>query len=107
MKPLNVFPYDSNVNFMRLRWVSLSVATLLMVVALGAMAKLQFNNGAYLEARAFSQRSLAAGANTREALLLASQIEDKLGDKAAAARYVQSMQALQQQAPTQRGTSRP
>lgn len=76
-------------------------------VALGGMARLKFQRGEYFEARAFSQRRLAAGTNSREALLLASQIEEKLGDKAAAARYVQSMQALQQQAPTQRGTSRP
>ena len=33
MKPFNVFPYDSNIDFMRMRWVSLSVAFLLMVVA--------------------------------------------------------------------------
>ena len=28
MKPFNVFPYDSNFNFMRLRWVSLAIAAL-------------------------------------------------------------------------------
>ena len=43
MKPFNVFPYDSNIDFMRLRWVSLSVALLLLVVALGAMATRGFN----------------------------------------------------------------
>ncbi len=43
MKPLNVFPYDSNFDFMRLRWVSLAVAALLMVVALGAMPLKGFN----------------------------------------------------------------
>ena len=43
MKPFNVFPYDSNIDFMRMRWVSLSVALLLMVVALGAMATRGFN----------------------------------------------------------------
>ena len=26
MKPFNVFPYDSNFDFMRLRWVSLAIA---------------------------------------------------------------------------------
>ena len=31
MKPFNVFPYDSNIDFMRMRWVSVSVAVLLMV----------------------------------------------------------------------------
>ena len=43
MKPFNVFPYDSNIDFMRLRWVSLSVALLLLVVALGAMVTRGFN----------------------------------------------------------------
>ncbi len=43
MKPFNVFPYDSNIDFMRLRWISLSVALLLMVVALGGMAARGFN----------------------------------------------------------------
>ncbi|MEO6155171.1 MAG: protein translocase subunit SecF [Thermomonas sp.] len=43
MKPFNVFPYDSNVDFMRLRWVSLMGAALLLVVALGAMATNGFN----------------------------------------------------------------
>ena len=43
MKPFNVFPYDSNIDFMRMRWVSLSVALLLMLVAIGAMATRGFN----------------------------------------------------------------
>lgn len=43
MKPLNVFPYDSNFDFMRLRWVSLAVAALLMFVAIGAIATKGFN----------------------------------------------------------------
>lgn len=43
MKPFNVFPYDSNIDFMRVRWISLSVALLLMLVALGAMATRGFN----------------------------------------------------------------
>ena len=43
MKPFNVFPYDSSIDFMRMRWVSLSVAVLLMVVAIGAMATRGFN----------------------------------------------------------------
>jgi len=37
MKPFNVFPYGSNFNFMRMRWVSLTVAALIMFVAIGAM----------------------------------------------------------------------
>ena len=43
MKPLNVFPYDSNFDFMRLRWVSLGVALVLMVIAIGAIAAKNFN----------------------------------------------------------------
>ena len=43
MKPLNVFPYDSNFNFIRLRWISLTVAALIMFVALGAMVFKGFN----------------------------------------------------------------
>jgi type IV pilus assembly protein PilF len=60
-------------------------------VALGAMASIAFRAGNYMEARAFSERRLAAASATPEALQLASQIEDKLGDSAAAARYVRRL----------------
>ncbi len=43
MKPFNVFPYDSNFDFMRLRWASLVVAALMMVVAIGAIPLKGFN----------------------------------------------------------------
>jgi len=43
MKPFNVFPYDSNINFMRLRWVSLAVAALIMFVGIGGMITKGFN----------------------------------------------------------------
>ncbi|HEU0307084.1 MAG TPA: protein translocase subunit SecF [Lysobacter sp.] len=43
MKPFNVFPYGSKIDFMRLRVVSLAVAALLMFVAIGAMAYNGFN----------------------------------------------------------------
>ncbi len=43
MKPFNVFPYDSNFDFMRLRWVSLAIAALLLVVAIGAITFKGFN----------------------------------------------------------------
>ena len=56
-------------------------------VALDALARNEFRNARYFEARAFSERRLAAAPATAEALLLASQIEEKLGDSAAAARY--------------------
>ena len=56
-------------------------------VALGALAQLEYQSGRYLEARAFSERRLAAAPADAAALQLASQIEQKLGDTAAAARY--------------------
>lgn len=59
------------------------------VAALGAMAQLRFNQGQYLDARAFMQRRLVAAPADRDALLLAAQIEDRMGDAAAAARYRQ------------------
>lgn len=43
MKPFNLFPYDSSIDFMRMRWVSLGVALLLSVVAIGAIAVKGFN----------------------------------------------------------------
>ncbi len=61
------------------------------VVALGAMAEESMRQGQYLEARAFSQRRLAAGGATPAALELASRIEDKLGDSVAARRYVERL----------------
>ena len=64
-------------------------------VALGAMAQLRFNQGQYLDARAFMQRRLSAAQADREALLLAAQIEDRMGDAAAAARYRQMISNIQ------------
>ena len=43
MKPFNVFPYDSKIDFMRVRMASLVVAALLMFAAFGAMAVNGFN----------------------------------------------------------------
>lgn len=43
MKPLNIFPYHINIDFMRLRWVSLSVALLLLVLSIGGMIVNGFN----------------------------------------------------------------
>ncbi len=43
MKPFNVFPYDSNFDFMRVRRASLMVATLILLVALGGMFAKGFN----------------------------------------------------------------
>lgn len=57
--------------------------------ALDAMAQLSFDDGRYMEARAFSERRLAAAPPTRSVLQLASQIETRLGDQRAADRYQQ------------------
>jgi type IV pilus assembly protein PilF len=62
-------------------------------VALAAMAERQYRAGHYLEARAFSERRLAVAPASVKVLQLASQIEQKLGDTAAAARYVQQIEA--------------
>lgn len=62
-------------------------------VALEAMAELEFGQQQYLSARAFVERRLAAAPATAAVLKLASQIEDRLGDKAAASRYVQRIRA--------------
>ncbi len=43
MKPLNVFPYDSKFDFMRLRWISLALVLLTLVIAVGSMATRGFN----------------------------------------------------------------
>ncbi|MGO4220979.1 protein translocase subunit SecF [Lysobacter sp. TAF61] len=57
MKPFNVFPYDSNINFIRLRWLSLGIALAMLLVAVGAMAvkgfnfALDFTGGAVTEMR--------------------------------------------------------
>jgi len=58
-------------------------------VALEAMAESRYRAGQYLEARAFSERRLSVATASVKVLQLASQIEQKLGDTAAAARYVQ------------------
>ncbi len=58
------------------------------------MAALQFARGRYLEARAFAERWLALAPQDRDGLQLASQIESKLGDTAASARYLHQLQAL-------------
>ena len=61
--------------------------------ALGALAEREFRAGHAFEARAFSERRLAAAPADPQALMLASQIEEKLGDRAAAARYVSRLNA--------------
>ncbi|MFP7722779.1 protein translocase subunit SecF [Lysobacter sp. A3-1-A15] len=43
MKPFTLFPHDSNFDFMRVRWVSLGIALVMMLVAIGAIASKGFN----------------------------------------------------------------
>ncbi|MDH5833621.1 type IV pilus biogenesis/stability protein PilW [Luteimonas kalidii] len=69
-------------------------------VALTSMAEESMRQGRYLDARAFSERRLAAAPATPTALELASRIEDKLGDSVAAARYVQRLRTEFPQAGT-------
>lgn len=57
--------------------------------ALESMARSEYAQGRYFEARAFSQRRLAAAPATRSVLQLASQIEVQLGDNVASGRYLQ------------------
>lgn len=59
---------------------------------LDALSELEYRRGDYMAARAFSQRRLAAGRATADALLRAADIERKLGDHAAAAKYDQMVQ---------------
>lgn len=61
--------------------------------ALASMAQSEFNAGRYFEARAFIERRMAAARANASVLKLASQIEERLGDKAAAGRYVQRLRA--------------
>jgi type IV pilus assembly protein PilF len=72
-------------------------------VALGGMAQLSYDTGDYLQARAFSERRLAVAPATRQVLQLASQIEQKLGDMDASARYVQRLGVEFPQAQAPRG----
>lgn len=59
--------------------------------ALESMAQSEYGLGRYFEARAFAERRLAAAPATASVLQLAAWIEEKLGDKAAAARYAQRL----------------
>lgn len=72
-------------------------------VALAGMARYSYDIGDYLQARAFSERRLAAAAAAPEVLQLASQIEQKLGDMAASAHYVERMRKEFPRSQTPRG----
>lgn len=62
-------------------------------MALGTLAKRELRSGRAFEARAFSERRLAIPPVSEDALRTASQIEQALGDRAAAAKYVQRIRA--------------
>lgn len=68
-------------------------------VALRTLAEVAYRSDRPLEARAFIERRLAAAPADVETLLLASQIEQKLGDAAASARYVHRLRAEFPRAP--------
>lgn len=70
------------------------------IIALETMAEHNYAAAHYLEARAFSERRLAAAQATPDVLRLASQIEEKLGDTVAATRYVQRLKTEFPQART-------
>lgn len=78
-------------------------------VALGAMAEEQMRRGRALEARAFVERRLAAAPASPEMLRLAADVERRLGDNAAAARYVERLgrEFPQSAAPAPRESSTP
>jgi type IV pilus assembly protein PilF len=61
--------------------------------ALASLAESEYRQGRYFEARAFTERRLAAASASPAVLQLAADIEEKLGDKAAASRYVQRLRA--------------
>ncbi len=59
--------------------------------ALESMARSEFLQSRYFEARAFYQRRLAAAPATLSVLQLAIQIEERLGDRSAVSRYQQRL----------------
>jgi type IV pilus assembly protein PilF len=61
--------------------------------ALASMAEYQYAQGRFFEARAFSERRLAAAPADASVLQLAARIEERLGDRAAASRYQQRLRA--------------
>lgn len=63
------------------------------IYALASMAESEYHQNRYFEARAFTERRLAAAPANPAMLQLAADIEGKLGDKVAASRYVQRLRA--------------
>jgi len=52
--PLNLIPYDSKFDFMRLRWVSVAVFALITLASLGAMVVNTFPGGGFDSAKTFN-----------------------------------------------------
>lgn len=73
--------------------------------ALESMARNEYTQGRFFEARAFVQRRLSAAPATRSVLQLASDIEAQLGDAVASGRYLQRIrdEFPQDAAPNSRG----
>ncbi len=70
-------------------------------VALEAMAQLSFRQGRFMEARAFAERRIAAAPQRVPCYNLRSQIEARLGDRAASDRY---LQRIRQEFPQEAGS---
>jgi preprotein translocase subunit SecF len=54
MKPFNLFPYGSTIHFMRIGWISLSVAALLTLFSIGTMVFNSFPGGKFDPSRTFN-----------------------------------------------------
>lgn len=76
------------------RWRTVLAAQPTHVPALAGMARMQFERGEHLEARAFAERWLAQAPEDADGLRLAAEIERKLGDNAAASRYLSRLQGI-------------
>ena len=69
------------------------------LAALAGMARLEAGRDRLLEARAFLERWLELAPQDAEALRLAATVESRLGDNAAASRYLSRLNALPPAAP--------
>lgn len=76
------------------RWRSALALDPQNVPSLAGMAALEFARGNALEARAFVERWLGVTPDDAEGLQLAVKVEQKLGDNAAASRYLSRLQAI-------------
>lgn len=87
MKPFNVFPYDANFDFMRLRWISLGLALLIMLVGIGSMIVNSFPGGKFDGSKTFNYALDFSGGALVE-LRFAKPVEvDAVREKLAAAGF--------------------